>query len=331
MPYFETSYDTTPGRAVKHSLDTALKEALVSGNLPNRQLGLEPVDQRRAVFVIGGTTDEMHIPPFVHPYLIRNFKNQDYLVSDVRMFRATSQEFISDKDFEEAVRNKGEYALVKSRAALNLLWLGSGVARIRARFSFAGSVFASWLSQAISKAYALDALDQLRITAVSIYYYHSLFTASKRLEGEALEIAVVHTIKTTKLPAVEIYSLFEKMGEISGIEDYCREVQNCIENVRLRDFNLPLLLNLIRNSWYGANAKEMLFVALEHPPTWIAIVYATLTERTYKSSSLYKIVEMQGKRGNGDEFAMNYALMLKNSIIAVEAADQEIVFRDFEG
>jgi len=331
MTYFKTSYDTSSGSIFPlKGLDLALKETLVSGFLPNRNLGVQKVDQRSAVFVIGGSTDEMNIPPFIHPYLIQNFKNQDYLVTDLRTFRATSEEFISDRSFEESVRNKTEYGLAKSRAVLNLLWLGPDIGRIRARFQFAGSVFAAWLSQAISKAYALDFQDQVRIMAVSIYYYHSLFTSDKRLEGDALESAVVHTIKATKFPAVEVYKIFEAIGEIGGIDDYCKEVQTCIENVRLNDFNHPMLLTLIRNSWYGTNSKEMLSVALEHPPTWIAIVFATLTERTYKSSSLYKIVEMQGKRGNADEFRMNYLELISNTVIATESADDAIVFREFQ-
>lgn len=332
MPYYKTSYDTTMGQiSVLKKLDQSLREALVTGDLQGRRLGVEKVDQRNAVFVIGGSTYETSVQPFIHPYLIQNFKDQDFLVTDLRLFRTSSQDWLSDKEFEAGVRNKTEYMLAKSRAVLNLLWLDSSqVSRLRARFSFAGSVFAAWLSQAISKTYALDFQEQMRIMAVSMYYYYSLFTTENRLEGDALETAVVHTIKATKFPATDIYALFESMGEINGIEDYCVEVQKAIQNVRLRDFNLPMLMTLIRNSWYGTNAKDMLSVALEHPPTWIGIVFTTLTERTYKASALYKLIEMQAKRGNADEFRMNYADLMKSAVVAVESAEEELVFKEFE-
>ena len=331
MPFNRTSYDTTVGKIDDmRKVELALKEALITGALCNRRLGVDEIHQKRAVFVIGDSS-ESAIPPFVHPYLIQNFKNQDYLITDVRGFRGNDKMIYTERDFELGVRNTTEYALVKSRAALNALWLGPDVSRIRARFSFAGSVFAAWLSQSISKAYALDFSDQMQLMAVSIYYYHTLFQAGTRLTDQALEIAVVHTIKATKLPAAEVYSLFEKLGDMSSIADYCTELKKVIESVRLHDFSLAMLLTLIRNSWYGTNAKEMLSVALEHPPTWIAIVYATLTERTYKASALYKLVEMQGKRGNSDEFKMNYQELIKNSISATEGVDNdEIVIRPFE-
>ena len=331
MPFFKTSYDTTIGKIFnQNKLEFPLKEALVSGMLPNRNLGVEQIDQKKAVFVLGGSPNEINVPSFIHPYLIENFKGIDYLVTDLRLFRTKSDEFMSDREFEASVKNKTEYSLVKSRAALNLLWLSPEIKRLRARFVFAGSVFAAWLSQAISRAYALDFQDQLRIMAVSIYYYFSLFTENKRLEGDELELAVIHTIKATKFPSVEVYKLFENIEQIDGIESYCEEVKKAIENVRLKDFNLAMLLTLIRNSWYGTNSKELLSVALEHPPTWISIVFATMTERTYRSSSLYKLIETQARRSNGDEFKMNYLDLIQDAITVVESADNELVIRDFE-
>ena len=331
MPICKTSYDTTVGKIYDlRKLDLALKEALITGFLADRQLGVAVNDQRKAVFLTGNDSSEHAVPPFVHPYLIQNFKNQDYLVTDLRSFRNSADPTASDRDFEAGVRNTTEYALVKSRATLGLMWLGPDLMKIRARFSFAGSVFAAWLSQAISKAYALDFSDQLRIMAVSIYYYNTLFQEENKLTDKALEVAVVHTIKATKIPATDVYALFEGLGEMNGIEDYCTAIRGAIESVRLNDFNLAMLLTLVKNSWYGTNAKDLISVALEHPPTWISIVFTTLTERTYKSSSLYKLIEMQGKRGNADEFRMNYLELLKTAIIATEAADEEIVFRDFE-
>lgn len=332
MPYCKTSYETAAGRIQKLTqLEKALKEALVTGMLPERRLGVLKNGQESAVFVIGGSTDEMHIPPFIHPYLIQNFKGQDFLVTDLRLFRSTNQEWISDKEFENSVRNKTEYALAKSRAVLGLLWLDeSQRSRIRSRFSFACSVFAAWLSQAIAKSYALDFQEQMRLQAVAIYYYFTLFTENTKLEGDDLETAVVHTIKATKFPATEVYALFEAIGDMGGIEDFCVEAQKAIQNVRLQNFNLPMLMTLIANTWYGTNSKDMLAVALEYPPTWISIVYSTLTERTYKSSGLYRLVEMTAKRGNADEFRMNYIDLFKDRVLTLESADNEIVFRDFE-
>jgi hypothetical protein len=332
MSYCKTSYETSVGKIFNmKELDRTLREALITGGLISRSFGVEKVGTQKAVFVIGGSADENQIPPFIHPYLIENFKGEDILVTDIRLFRTTNQEYISEREFESAVRNKTEYALSKARAILSLLWLDpSECEKLRSRFQFAGTVYASWLSQAITRAYALDFQDQTKITALGIYFYHTLFSKENQLTERALETAVIHTIKATKLPAQEVYALFESLGEVGNIEAYCVNVQKVVENIRLKDFSLAMLLTLVKNTWYGTNAKDLLSVALEHPPTWIAIVFSTLTERGYKGSTLFKVIEFSARRGNSDEFRMNFLELLKSSAVALESLNEELIFPEFE-
>ena len=334
MPIFKTPGETTVGRIEdRKKLTFALKEALISTDLSNSNFGVEPRGSTKAVFY-KGTESTDTVPPFVHPVLIENFRGMNYLVSDIRLFRTSSNHYQSDRQFEEAVRNKSEFALMKTKSALSLIWLGDDPGQLRTQFSFAGGVYAAWLSNTIGRFYGLDLGDQTRISAISLYFYHLLFQNDTLLQDGALETAVVHTIKTTKMPAADIYALFEKMEPMEGIADYCKMVVKLSENIRLKGFDLQTLLTIIRNSWYGTNAKEMLQISLEHPPTWITIVYATLTERGFKSSPLYKTIDMMGKRGNADEFVRNLAQTISLSIVATEeiqnTQDAPLEIKDFE-
>ena len=327
MSYFRTAYDTTAGRIIDLSgkIELPIKEAMVSGVLDGVNLGIAPIENCDALFIIGGSTSESKIPAYIHPYLIKNFKGMNHLITDARLFRTSTNEYQSPRDFETSVRNKTEYTFLKNRAALNLLWLKEDRRSIRSRFSFACSVFAAWLSQAVAKEYALDLQDQYRLMALTIYYYHTLFVEETQLTGEALEIAVVHTIKATKFPAATVYSLYESIGEIKDISGYCEAAKVVIENVRLKDFNLAILLTIVRNSWFATNSKEILSVALEHPPTWISIVASVLMERSYRASPLFKIIDFQGNLGNASEFQMNYVEMLRTAIAAMESADNTAI------
>lgn len=331
MTILNSSYETTMCQSFPYGkLEQALKEALISTGLAGKTFGVLPIGNQHAVFVSGIDPEETKIPPFIHPFLIKNFKGDSYLITDIRAFKATTQLYPSTKDFEESVRNKSEYALVKSRAVLELRWAAGDAAKLRSQLSFAGSVFGSWISQSVSKTYALDYHDQLRVAAIAIYYYHGLFTSAKKLEDQHLEAAVIHTINATKLPAQEVYALFEKLPEMSNAEDLCLAIQNGLENVRLRDFSFALMLTILKNSWYGINAKEMIATAIEYPPAWISIVYAALTEKTYRNSPIYKLVEIQAKRGrNIDEFKMNFLDLVQKSIIT-ESVDNGLQIRGFE-
>lgn len=332
MPFNKTSYETTSGLITSNKkLEVALKESLVCG-LQNMSFGVSPLGDTHAVYVSGVSSDETNIPPFIHPYLIENFKGKSYLVTDIRAFRNNSSPYQNQQEFENSVRNKTEYALVKNRSIIELHWVAEDPAKMRTRFSFAGNVFAAWISQSVSKAYALDFHDQFKIMAVAIYYWHSLFTQETKLKDRLLENAVFHAAKVTKLPAEEIHLIFEKIPEIHSVNELCIAIQESVENIRLRDFNVVMLMTLVRNTWYGVNAKELIAVALEYPPAWISIVFAALTEKTYRSSPVYRIIEAQAKRANAEEFKMNFLDTIRRVAYAVETIDEgeELVIRDYD-
>lgn len=334
MPYFKTCYDTTAGVVFGDSqkLEKALKEALISTSLAHTNLGVDKINETEISFVLGNRGEE-HIPAFIHPYLIQNFKGSPVLAVDVRLFRNIKADYVSGGEFQKAVRNQTEFGLWKARGILNLLWVAGGKDKLRAKFQFAGRVFASWLSQSIAKTYALDQGEQLRLTVLGIYYWHCLFTDEKTLTGNQLESAIIHIINATKITARDADALVSSIGPIENIGSYCAEAKKIIQNVRLNDFDVVMLLNMIKNSWYGSYAKEILSSALEHPPTWIAVVYTTLTERSYRGSSLSKIIEHAGQRGQSDTFKGEFVdMMLTNQTVRVSESvdDEPLVFKAFE-
>lgn len=330
MPLFKTSYNTTAGSIFPNQkLHQALKEAFVMTDLTKQNFGVLPIEDKHLVFVAGIIPGETSIPAFIHPYLIDNFKGQSYLVADVRAFRNNAIQFISAETFEGTVKNKTEYMLSKNRAVLELKWVAEKQSTLRSKFSFAANVFAAWVSQSVSKVYSLDFQDQRVIMAIAMYYYHTLFVPHKKLEEKLFDIAVIHTIKATKLTAREIVEIFEKMPEINGVNDLCTAISNIIQNVRLRDFNLAMLVTIVQNTWYGNNARDMIIVALEHPPTWIAIVFAALTEKTYRSSQIYRLIESQSRSNNVAEFKLNYLDEIQSLTYAVESVEEEIEFKEF--
>jgi len=330
MPIFKTSYKTTAGSIFpSNKLETALKEALVMTSLRDQNFGISPIEEMHLVFVAGLEAGESHVPAFVHPYLIENFKGQSYLVADVRAYKNHAAQYITAKTFEESVKNKTEYMLTKNRSVLELKWVVGKQSTLRSKFSFAGNVFAAWISQAVSKVYGLDFQDQRVIMAIAMYYYHTLFTDQKKLEEKALDIAVIHTINATKLSEREIMEIFVQMPEVDGVESLCQAIKDIVKNIRLQDFNLTMLVTVVQNTWYGNNARDMIMVALEHPPTWIAIVFAAMTEKTYKSCQIYRLIETQSRSGNVNEFKLNYLDEIQSVTYVTESASNEIEFREF--
>lgn len=325
----KSSYDTTIGNIFPvQKLQKQILEVLVTSDLKNANLGVMANNGINVVFVTGLHAEEEKIPPFVHPITIDNFKGQKYIVVDIRAYKNTINRYPTYKEFEENIKNKSDYLVLKSSAILEQYWNAEDPARLRARFKFAAQVYAAWVGQAVNRLFALDFHDQYRVMAIAVYFYYTRFVTTAKLEREELNIAVNHTIKVTGLSATEIYNIFEKIPELNNIDDFCKAVRELVENVRLANFTPESLLEAIKNTYFGNNAKDYIRIALEFPPIWIAIVFGVLTEKTFKSSPLYKVIETQAKKASVDEFTMNFMTLYKN-VIAIETID-EIEFRDFE-
>lgn len=328
MSIFKDSYQTTVGSVFNTKpIETAIKESIIKDSLDYVNLNVTHEYDTLPIFLTGRLPSESNIPLFTHPISIFNLHNKNYLCTDMRLFFKKDHPYTNLND-ENGIRNITEFKFNKSRAILNLLWLEGKYSEVRNNLAFAGIVFAAWLSEAISKTYALDFKDQTTLAIITSFYYQTLFYDTSDFSSEELkEKMAVHTIKATKAPATLVMDIFDKISDkkIANVEDYCSLVSSTLENVRLNNFNLAMLLTIVKNSWYGTNAKEVISVAVEHPPTWCAVVYTALSERTYKTSMIFKIAERFGKRGAADEFLRSYSDMMRSYIsVATEEAPIEI-------
>jgi hypothetical protein len=321
MPIYKDSYETTVGSMfVTKQIETAIKESIIKDNLGEATLNVKHGGNIIPIFITGTHPSESGIPLFTHPISIFNFSGKNYLCTDLRFFIKKDTSY---NEIELGVKNFTEYNFSKSRAVLNLSWLDGGVSQMKTSLSFGGIVFSGWISELIAKTYALDFKDQTTLAIIASFYYQSLFSDQTVFDEDTKQKMAVHTIKATSAPAETVFAIFDKISDIKSINDFITNVVNILENVRLKDFNFAMLLTLAKNSWYGTNSKEIISVAMEHPPTWLAIVYTALNEKTYKSSMVYKIAERFGKRGGADEFNMNYVSLVKERL---SVAREELVF-----
>lgn len=325
MSLYKDAYMTSIGSMypTRH-IEVAIKEALIKDqSLQDESLGLVNHGEYRAVFITGKNPSEADIPLFTHPITINNFQGKNFLVTDLRLFLS---KWSWDSNIENLIKNRTDFNFAKSRAMLNLIWLNEGPSVLKNSLSFSAGVFASVVSETISRAFALDYNDLITINVLTEIYYYSLFLESDTLTDDDKQKIVVHIIRSGKIRADYVYSIMDKLGSMKDLSAFCDNIPKVVENVRLVNFNSAILLNILANSWYGTNAKEIISVSLEHPPTWTALVFTALSEKTFKSSTIFKTAERLGKRGVADQFMLAYTSLVKTHTVAVE----ELVIRDFE-
>lgn len=320
---YTDSYQTTVGAAfVTKSVETAIKQAIIKDGIDRVSLHVKSEGEFQPVFITGAYPSESDIPLFTHPISITSLDRRKYLCTDLRLY---VKKDLDIEHVEAGIRNLTEFNFIKSRAILNLLWVNGQSAMIKNSLMFGTSVFSHWLTDTIVRAYALDFKDQSTINVLCAFYYLTLFD-NEQIDKEYKERLAVHTIKATKVPADFVFSVLDRVEQMNSVNDLIQAIIEITENSRLNQFNLAVLLTLIKNSWYGTQVKEILAVCLEHPPTWLAIVYASLSERTYKNSLIFKIAERLGKKGLADEYMANYRNLIEQHLASAHESIDILAF-----
>lgn len=311
MPFYATAYDTTVGRGVNiNKIMGAVKIELLRENFAmsnNHTPGIDlPVweDGCTPSIVTTLTEGEMSIPVFAHPLFVdlsdvRKSDVENYMISDARPFMVGKP--INSKG-ELVAKNKTEFDFTKNRTLLSAHWYKREVNSFKFLSPCLLGIFASWVSEGISRRFGLDPKDQQYIAVLAAYHYLSLFSFDSKFdENDHLKMAPA-IVKATYADIETVLDLLGRFPTMEGIHDLCEHIKEATENPRLDDLNPGLLVTMISTSWIGTNSRDIASVALEHVPTFVMMVFGSFTERSYRHASLSKIAERYRGRKGEDEF-----------------------------
>lgn len=311
MTVFNTAYDTTAGKGFTTvKVISAIKESIIKDYIHQMNTGINTgVDSDcHAILIANHYPSQAVIPYFTHPILVElgtlktHFKTR-LLCTDVRPFASSSKESLTSEDSGFLVKNRMEFDLAKIRTILNFIWITERPMKLRDISFVPMAVYASWISENVSRRFALDPKDQYLLSILSAIFYQTLFSDEEVLKDEDTKTKVATSVmKATKASAKDVYNVLDQIEDLNNLKDFCTNVRKILDNPRLQDFNEGMVITLLGTSWFGTNAKEMLAVAIEHPPTWLAIVYSSFVERSFKNSAIAKISERYGLNKGQNDF-----------------------------
>jgi hypothetical protein len=283
MTIFRTAYDTQAcqGFVLRH-VEDGLKKADVMGYLRQAQHG-------QYFEVVGATAIELAIPGFAHPFAIKS-DERERLVVDMRPYGRWDN---SQNTFQ--IRNAPGAKFARSRGDLNHFWLTQNPEILRDLSPLPLALYADFVSKNIAKRFALDAREEQNLQVLAAWFYLSCFTN----EGELTErdrARFVQTIaRATYVPAEQVFSITDKIpGAIKHVVEMCKLAPEVVDSVRLTDMNVGVFFQVLAGAWFGdSSARETLLSALEHPPTWLAILLAAATDRSYKKTGIAMLYERE--------------------------------------
>lgn len=254
------------------------------------------------IMLLGSTSAENDIPAFGHPLV--NEKNR-WIAVDLR--QAVTK---PDENGNVSIRNDAEYQLLIYRFVLSGIWTIGERSAVYG-FKFPHLVFGDFISNTLQNKFGLHMGDQIRLKVLACAYYSSLFVDTFGEEDkDKLRIRLKKDIAFDGL----IDEVLDAAGNFSNMDDFCDACYRVTGNIRLKGLDYNAMVSAFATSWFGLNSKEVILCALEHPPTWCALVYSSLTQRGFKNSAVAKFVDQRNKRDAGKEYLNELANQVRNYI-----------------
>ncbi|EKD89714.1 MAG: hypothetical protein ACD_33C00002G0006 [uncultured bacterium] len=251
------------------------------------------------VFLYGLSDVEKDIPPFAHP--IFNFQDK-WVAMDLRNIVTPNKENVT-----YVIRNEAEYDLTLQRFILSGMW-ATGKQSSLYSLKFAHIAFTNWLSDNLTKRFGLNLNDNIKLKVLALLYYANLF--NNEFNADDLNKLIIRSKEEMLGELIE--EVYSKVGnKIGTLEEFCSACYIVTDNVRLKGLDVNVLVNILSNNWMSLNSKDLVMLSLEHPPTWISLVYASLVQRNFKKNYIATLIDKLNKRGKGDEFLKSYIYTVK--------------------
>lgn len=295
---FKSAYETLACRSYNISdIKKYLNLARIDGTLLEaRTPGKSKVI--RDVFVVG--PDNTEVPAFSHPFRLEDKDEVVYVIDGRPYLRKGIDGF--------TITNVSEYNQLLIRAALSKDWettpnslLSLGDLPI--------IVFSRWMSNAITSRLGLTPEDQVKLMVVTLFYWYSLFRNDEFDDKDKNNIARKIS-KISYIPTNITMGLIDTIGYMEDVNAYIDTVIKVVGSTRLEKLNAGLLFSMMGGSWFGLNSKEIIAVAIEHPPTFVSIIAAALESRSYRKSIIGRLVLDNDKKQLGKTFTHSLYSML---------------------
>lgn len=291
MTVYNTAYDTTACRNYQMQKAVhAIQQAYIMEFVPSADSVMFVENSKGAMSIVPAFKHALYVSKFDSSDLRHSneMRLQPFLAMDVRTCGSVDK--ITGK-FK--VTNSTMYKHTVYRAGLTSLWLSQGANAFRAHLPVATGLFATWIAETLAFQYNLDPKAKIDLMVLA-----GIFYASNHVEGLEFDKAIESRVMAQINTALKGYATFEQVEQvyavtkvITSVDDFCNKAKEYLGNVRLENLNAGTLVTYMGGTWAGSDRFELTAVALEHPPTWLALIHEAYSNTAIRKVGLSKICE----------------------------------------
>lgn len=296
---FSSSYDTKAGSGYHKQMQDI-------GNRIAQEFTMgygdyfQPINKELNCFFV--TPHNTTLKPFAHPIQVDVPNRGTIYVVDVRGFTRL------DANRQVVISSALDYSVSTERCILEQRWNVDGARRIFDLGIFQVEAFGRWISNGLRARYSLDAEATMRVAIAASYYYYCLCDDIKEAEypeDEALKIASIIG-RSYGLSPQDTLGIIGEPLVLRGVDGLINLIKTTGNSIRLERLGIVDIYTMYGGTWFGSNAREIIGVALEHPPTFVVLIKHAMTERGFRNSMLSQTLKPFEKQVATHAFLKNY-------------------------
>lgn len=186
-----------------------------------------------------------------------------------------------------------DWAFECIRMALNISTL-TGDETIFSRLGdVPAKVFNRWVSGPLITRYQLSIESQQAAYVVAAYYYYAMIIPELGKADAPLREEFTSVVsRITGVPPDFVGDCIAQVGDLNNANDLAKALSVNTYQLRTGELKFKDIFLLLANSWFGNNARENVGVALEHMPTFIAMLYMGIADRSYRKTVITQRAEI---------------------------------------
>lgn len=304
-----TAYDTLllKGRKMD-KIESQVRQAIIRGEIRPSTDKLLDNGHGRFYFIL----DKVDVDPFNYPLIFDMEGRGRVIVTDLRTHL---RGVLIDNDGDDVQIRKGTSAAqVGNIAVLNSIWLDNAVS-LRTFSPLPMILYASWISESISRKLGLDPATQMYLATLFGWFYFARFNADKELVALQQQKFTIQFQRAMKYPEEIVSDVLRRVdtATFTDIYELIKFIQQDNMNVRLDKLQLKDVYALLNVGWFGGpNAREQVDVSVEFPPVFLAMVFEAVTNRSYSKSPLAQIYRRHMRNYPVADFERDFTILIRS-------------------
>lgn len=310
-------YSTTYGKIVNiGKLKNDLEKYIIGTSLINLNYEFKNNDNTNMIFITGCNIEEKELPPFDSPILIEH-RNKINVISDLRKYLVKLEE--QPLNVLDVAKDTGNAEFIAIRNIVTADYAAEYIGLYKPYLKNVTSAYSILISHVIDTIIKLNPEERINVELAAAYFYlHSFINPEELKNPDSTDYipnlleANLNTIKFSfSLNSKVISNFINKVidiqydGTINNLLEY---VKRAVGNDKEKLININVVINVLSGLWYGHGGSEVMLISIEHAPTWISLVYTSLSNSNFKRSRLTQILTKYSNKIDVVDFIKRFKL-----------------------